>query len=205
MTKYTTVLANLLRHLSRSGFEKAVKDRQTDKGVRTLSTFDFFKQMVYGQLSGCFSVREIENSLVANSSKVYHAGLPRLRRSTFCDAMERRDCHVFEDVFHTVADKAQGIAGRMKKLFKNPLRIIDASVISVCLARYDWAAYRKAKGAVKLHLNLDGDNLMPCDAYLSTGKIHDVKGMAELCDESGVIYVLDRGYVDYKSLYNRVV
>jgi hypothetical protein len=202
MTKYTTVLANLLRHLSRSGFEKAVKDHQADKGVRTLSTFDLFRMMVYGQLSGCFSVREIENSLAANSSKLYHAGLPQLKRSTFCDAMERRDYHVFEDVFHAVVNKAQNIAGSMKKLFKNPLRIIDASIISVCLATYDWASYRKAKGAVKLHLNLDGDNLMPYDAYLSTGKVHDVHGMAELCDESGVIYVLDRGYVDYKSLYN---
>jgi hypothetical protein len=38
---------------------------------------------------------------------------------------------------------------------------------------------------------------MPYDAYLSNGKVHDVHGMAELCDESGVIYVLDRGYVDY--------
>jgi hypothetical protein len=202
MTKSTTVLAGLLRHLSRSDFEKAAKSHQADKGVRTLSTFDFFKQMVYGQLSGCFSVREIENSLRANTSKLYHAGLPQLKRSTFCDAMERRDCHVFEDVFHAVVEKAQGIAGRMKKLFKDPLRIIDASVISLCLARYDWASYRKAKGAVKLHLNLDGDNLMPYDAYLSTGKVHDVKGMAELCGEGGVIYVLDRGYVDYKSLYN---
>jgi hypothetical protein len=202
MTKHATVLASLLRHLSRSDFEKAAKSRQADRGVRTLSTFDFFRQMVYGQLSGCFSVREIENSLLANSSKLYHAGLPQVRRSTFCDAMEKRDGHIFEDVFHTTVDKAQGIAGRMKKLFKNPLRIIDASVISLCLARYDWAKYRRAKGAVKLHLSLDGDNLMPYDAYLSTGKVHDVHGMAELCDESGVIYVLDRGYVDYKSLYN---
>jgi hypothetical protein len=129
------------------------------------------------------SVREIENSLLANSSKLYHAGLPQLKRSTFCDAMEKRDSHVFEDVFHRVVEKAQRIAGKMKKRFKDPLRIIDASVISVCLARYDWAAYRKAKGAVKLHLNLDGDNLMPFDAYLSTGKVHDVHGMADLCDE----------------------
>ena len=135
-------------------------------------------------------------------ASIYHAGLLQLRGSTFCDAMERRDRHVFEDVFHAVVEKAQGIAGKTKKLFKNPLRIIDASVISVCLATYDWAAYRKAKGAVKLHLSLDGDNLMPYDVYLSTGNVHDVKGMAELCDESGVIYVLDRGYVDYKSLYN---
>jgi hypothetical protein len=124
MTKHTAVLAGLLRHLSRSDFGKAVKDQQADKGVRTLSTFDFFKQMVYGQLSWCFSVREIENSLLSNSSKLYHSGLPRLKRSTFCDAMERRDCHVFEDVFHGVEDKAQGIAGKMKKLFKDPLRIM---------------------------------------------------------------------------------
>jgi hypothetical protein len=191
----------VLRHLSRSDFEKAVNKHQADKGVRTLSTFDFFKMIVYGQLSGCFSVREIENSLLANSSKLYHAGLPPLKRSTFCDAMGKRDHQVFEDVFHAVVDKAQMIAGKTKKLFKNPLRIIDASVISLCLAVYDWACYRKAKGAVKLHLNLDGDNLMPYDAYLSTGKVHDVHGMAELCDEGGVIYVLDRGYVDYKSLY----
>jgi hypothetical protein len=115
--------------------------------------------------------------------------------------MEKRDCRVFEEVFHAAADKAQGIAGKMKKLFKSPLRIIDASVISVCLARYDWAKYRKAKGAVKLHLGLDGDNLTPYDACLSAGNVHAVYGMAELCGESGVIYVLDRGYVDYKSLY----
>jgi hypothetical protein len=50
-----------------------------------------------------------------------------------------------------------------------------------------------AKGAMELHLNLDGDNLMPYDAYLPTGKVHDVHGMAELCDKSGVIYVLNRG------------
>jgi hypothetical protein len=58
--------------------------------------------------------------------------------------MEKRDCHVFEDVFHAAVDKAQLLAGSTKKLFKNPLRIIDASVISLCLAAYGWAAYRKA-------------------------------------------------------------
>jgi hypothetical protein len=158
--------------------------------------------MAFGQLSGSFSVREIENALKANGSKLYHAGLPQLKRSTFCDAMEKRDCHVFEAAFHALADKAQRIAGTTKKPFKNPLRIIDASLISLCLATCGWAAYRKAKGAVKLHLSLDGDNLMPYDAYLTTGKVHDVHGMDALCDESGVVYVLDRGHVDYKSLFS---
>jgi hypothetical protein len=112
MTEHTTVLAGLLSYLNRSDFEKAVKKRQADKGARTLSTFDFFRQMVYEQFAECFSVRETGNSLLANSSKLYHAGLPQLKRSTFCDAMEKRNHRVFDDVFHAVVDKTQMIAGR---------------------------------------------------------------------------------------------
>jgi hypothetical protein len=72
----------------------------------------------------------------------------------------------------------------------------------VCLARFNWAKYRKAKGAIKLHLNLDGDTCIPFDAYLTTGKVHDVKMMKNLTQETGAIYAIDRGYVDYKSLYS---
>jgi hypothetical protein len=57
MTKHTTVLADLLRHLSRSDFGKAVQKHQADKGVRNLTTFDLFKMMVYGQLSGCCGLK----------------------------------------------------------------------------------------------------------------------------------------------------
>jgi hypothetical protein len=72
----------------------------------------------------------------------------------------------------------------------------------VCLKRFNWARYRKAKGAVKLHLNLNGDTCVPFDACLSNGKVHDVKMMGNLTWETGVIYALDRGYVDYKSLHS---
>jgi hypothetical protein len=58
----------------------------------------------------------------------------RLKRSTFYDAMEKRDHRVFEDVFHAVADKAWMTAGKTEKQFKNPLCLIDAPVISLCLA-----------------------------------------------------------------------
>jgi transposase len=103
--------------------------------------------------------------------------------------------------FNAMADKAQGIAVAMKKKFSAPLRIIDASIIPVCLSRFDWAKYRKSKGAIKLHLNLDGDNLIPTEAYLTNGKVHESEKMTNLCRESGVIYAMDRGFMDYKSLY----
>jgi hypothetical protein len=158
--------------------------------------------MIYGMISNCFSVREIESSLRVNGNRLYHSGLNQIKRSTFCDALEKKPNGLFENVFTELIDKAQGIAGKRNKKFTNPLRIIDATIISLCLSMFDWAKYRKAKGAVKLHLNLDGDNCIPFDAYLTNGKAHEADRMQNLTLESGVIYVMDRAYIDYKSLYN---
>jgi hypothetical protein len=203
MTKHTTVFGDLLRYFSRSDFESAIKGYKGDFRVRKLSCYLLFKTMIYGLATGCFSVREIIATMKANSKRLYHVGFKEvLKRSTFCDALENRRKEIYQSVFHSAVDKAQGIAGRMKKKFKDPLRIIDASIISLCLKRFDWAKYRKAKGAIKIHMNLDGDNCIPYDTYITDGKVHDVKQVLNLCQEAGVIYVMDRGYVDYKSLYN---
>ncbi|MDR0498098.1 MAG: IS4 family transposase [Treponema sp.] len=203
MTKHTTVFGDLLRHLSRSDFYSATSGHNADFRVRVFSCYDLFKAMIYGQVSGCFSVREIEKSMKANKNRLYHAGLKEpIKRSTFCDALEKRPQEIFKDIFNAMVIKAQVLAGKTKKKFKDPLRIIDASVIPLCLKRFDWAKYRKTKGAVKLHLNLDGDNLIPLDACLSDGKVHEVQRMPNLCQEGGVIYAMDRGFVDYKSLYS---
>jgi hypothetical protein len=202
MTKYTTVFSDLLRPLSRLDFAKIVSGLKADFRVRVLSCYDLFKAMIYGQISGCFSVREIEASMKANRNRLYHTGLKEpIKRSTFCDALEKRPNELFKHVFHTMAGRAQGIAGKARKKFKDPLRIIDASIMSLCIKRFDWAKYRKSKGAVKLHLNLDGDKLIPFDAYLTDGKVHEAQLMPNLCMERGVIYAMDRGFVDYRALY----
>jgi len=201
MIKHTTVFTGMLRHLSRSEFENAVSGYNGDYKIRVFSCWDLFKTMLYALISNCFSVREIEASMRANGNRLYHAGLKQIKRSTFCDALEKRQHDIFKDIFSKLVEKAQTVSGKTKKKFKDPLRIIDATVISLCLKRFDWAKYRKAKGAVKLHLNLDGDCGIPFDAYLTNGKVHEAKKMKDLAREKSVIYVMDRGYVDYKSLY----
>ena len=202
MANHTTVMGNLLSHLERSDFQKAVKDHEGDKRVRTLSTFDVLKTLVYGQVTSAFSVRELESSLAVNSSKLYHCGLKPVKRSTLCDALEKRDHRIFESEFNALAAKARQIAGNTGHRYKNPLKIIDASTIELCLDRFDWAKFRTTKGAVKLHLKLDGDTLYPEQARLTTGAVHEVNEMSSLCRNSGEIYVMDRGYVDYKRLHD---
>ena len=202
MTKSTTVFTNLLRPLSRYDFQSVVDGLKADFKVRIFTCYDLFKTMLYAQIAGCFSVREIETTMKVNKNRLYHSGLKAVKRSTFCDALEKRSYGIFRKIFYDIAEKAQTIGAKAQKKFKDPLRIIDSSIISLCLKRFDWAKYRKAKGAIKLHLNYDGDTLLPLDAYITSGKVHDVHQLVNLSKESGVIYVMDRGYVDYKLLYS---
>ena len=200
MKNSTMVLANLLSHFPRSEFEKAVKKYSGDRRVRTLSTCDLLKGLIYGQTTGAFSVREIESSLAAHSSKLYHCGMKPIKRSTFCDAMETRNHQIFEAGFQALVSKAQMISGNNGRKFKNPLKIIDASTIELCLTRFDWAKFRTAKGAVKLHVALNGDSLFPEQVRLTTGSIHEVNELSNFDFIPGDIAVMDRGYVDYKRL-----
>ena len=202
MSNNTTVLNNLLSHLDRSCFEKAVREHGGDLRIRTMSTFNLLKTLIYGQVTSAFSVREIESSLAINSAKLYHAGLNSVKRSTLCDALKKRDHRIFEKTFMALVDKARLIAGSHGRRFKNPLKIIDASTIELCLSRFDWAKFRTTKGAVKIHLKIDGDYLYPEQVKLTTGAVHEVNEMASLCKNPGDIYVMDRGYVDYKKLYD---
>ena len=202
MTKHTTVFGDLLSHLSTSDFRTAVLKYNGDFRVRNFTCYDLCKAMLYGQACGCYSVRGIETSMRVNQNRLYHAELKQpIKKSTFCDALEKRPQEVFKDVFYAMVGKAQKIAGNKNKKFTIPLRIIDGTIVSVCIERFDWAKYRATKGAVKLHVNLDGDTLIPFDAYLTNGKVHETDMMEKLCQETGVLYDMDRGYVDYKSLY----
>ena len=128
MTKYTTVFGDLLRYLSRYDFDSAISGYKADFRSRVLSCYDLLKAMIYGQLSGCFSVREIEASMKANHNRLYHAGIKQpVKRSTFCDALEKKRHVIFQSAFHAMTEKAQKIAGKTKKNFKDPLRIIDST------------------------------------------------------------------------------
>jgi len=82
--------------------------------------------------------------------------------------------------------------------FKNKLVSLDSTVIDLCLSLYDWAKFRRTKGAVKLHLVLDHDGYLPCFGIVTDGKVHDVKVAHGLQFAPGTVVVDDRGYNDYR-------
>ena len=71
-------------------------------------------------------------------------------------------------------------------------------MIDLCLSMYDWAKFRRTKGAVKLHLVLDHDGYLPCFGIITDGKVADVKAAYQMHFAPDTIVVDDRGYDDYR-------
>jgi hypothetical protein len=94
----------------------------------------------------------------------------------------------------------QGIASPKPFRFKNKLYSLDATVIDLCLEIFDWAKFRRAKGAIKLHLLLDHDGCLPCFGVITEGKTHEIRVARTLDWPKGSIVAIDRGYMDYAFL-----
>jgi hypothetical protein len=145
------------------------------------------------------SPREIEGGLKSCEGKLAHLGIDVPVRSLLSYANSHRPWQLFEKVFYglfeAVAAKAQGTH---KFRFKNKLVSLDSTVIDLCLSMYDWAKYRRTKGAVKLHLVLDHDGYLPCFSLVSDGNVADVKAAWRIAFTPGTIVVDDRGSNDYR-------
>jgi len=100
-------------------------------------------------------------------------------------------------MFYEVLASCRAVAPGKPFRFKNPLYSLDATVIDLCVTMFDWAKYVRTKGAIKLHLLLDHDGYLPAYAYLTEGKVHDIRVARILELPAGSIVAMDRGYHDF--------
>jgi hypothetical protein len=156
--------------------------------------------MLFCHMAGADSLREICGGLATALGKLVHLGLKKAPpRSTLSYANSHRPWELFETVFYDVLGRCRELAStkRRRFRFKNPLRSLDSTTIDLCAEVFDWATFRRTKGAVKLHLQLDHQGCLPCWALVTEGAKHDVKAAQRLSFPTGTIVVLDRGYNDY--------
>jgi hypothetical protein len=156
--------------------------------------------MLFCHIGSAHSLREISGGLATAMGKLVHLGMKGApKRSTLSYANGHRPWQLFEKVFYQVLAEAQATAAGQKRRFRfqNPLRSLDASTIDLCLNIFDWAKFRRTKGAIKLHLLLDHQGCLPCWALITEGKTHDVKPAHRLALEPGTIVAMDRGYNDF--------
>ena len=188
----------MLPLFSRAEFEHAVREHKAERHARGFTCWGQFVAMLFCQLAGAQSLREICGGLAASEGKLRHLGLPDApRRSTLAYANEHRPWQLYQSVFYQLLARCRSVAGPHGFRFKNKLLSLDATPIELCATIFDWAQYRRTKGAVKLHLLLDHQGLLPSYAVVTEGRVHESRIARTLRFEPGTIVVFDRGYNDY--------
>src|SRR6266478_1209016 len=192
------MFSQLLNLLPRTEFQALVKRTHAERHARGFTCWGQLVAMLFCQLGRAHSLREICGGLASCAGKLSHLGIKAPSRSTLAYANEHRPWQLYRAVFHELLARCQPLArGRRKFRFKNKLVSLDSSVIDLCATLFDWAKFRRTKGAVTLHLLLDHDGYLPSVAVITDGKRHDVRVARTLRFDPGTILVMDRGYVDY--------
>jgi len=201
--KVCSIFSQILKLFSRGGFEKAVKQHKAERHARGFTSWGQFMAMLFCQVGRAHSLREICGGLACCEGHLKHLGVPVApKRSTLAYANEHRPWELYQTVFEQTLWKCQELVrsqgGRKKFRFKNKLMSLDGSVIDLSVSMFDWAKFRRTKGAIKLHLLLDHDGYLPSFAVVTEGKTSEIKVARTLRFAPGTILAIDRGYIDYQ-------
>ena len=198
MNRFCNIFSQLLQLFSRIEFQQAVKATKAERHARGFTCWGQFVAMLFCQLGRAHSLREIAGGLRSCEGKLQHLGITAPAHSTLAYANEHRPWELYQRVFSQLYQRcSQQFAGKKKFRFKNKLLSLDSSIIDLSVTLFDWAKFRRTKGAIKLHLLLDHDGYLPSFAWITEGKRSDVKIARGLEFDPGTILVYDRGYNDY--------
>jgi len=203
MPRNSFILGQFLALLPRYEFQRIVNKYNGDYRTKRFKCWDQLACMIFAQIRQERSLRDIDVSLNAHASKLYHTGIQQCPKSTLADANELRDYRIFEDFAKTLMQRARREYANTELAIdvNNAVYALDASVIDLTLLLYPWAKFRKAKGAIKLHTMIDLRGNIPAFLTITDGKVHDVKAAPQVPIEADGIYVVDRGYVDFGWLW----
>jgi len=202
-----TLFAQIMEFVPWKTFGRIVARHHGDAGTRKLSSTELFRILAFSQLTWRESLRDIEVCLAANSPKLFHMGLRSApARSTLSDALNSRDWRIDQALALRLIAHARALYADQHVLddLDSAVYALDSTTIDLCLSLFDWAPFRSTKAAIKLHIRRGGLDLrgaIPSFIHISNGKMHDVRVLDLLPVEAGSIYVMDRGYIDYKRLF----
>jgi len=194
MRHHNSVFHQIQKHVPWSVFEQLVDEHKADRRVRRLTTKSQFLALLFGQLSGAVSLREIEAGLSSQQSRLYHVGGRSVARTTLAEANASRPSAVYSGLFAHIAASA---SRRTRRHIKDAVRILDATRIELSSLRSGWADMVSSHRAIKLHVSYDAQAQTPLAVNVTGQKTNDITPAKAMRIEPGMTYVFDLAYYDF--------
>lgn len=199
------VFAQILQFINKYEFEKCVTRYKGDYRIRELNCWNQFVQLFFGQLTSLNSLRDICTCLKAHKRKLYHLGIKQnVNQSTLSRANEKRDWRIFADFGDYLIKTVRPLYANTpipNVDLENDVFALDSTTISLSIKLFSWAPGKYSRGAIKVHTMLDLRGSIPTFIFITDGKYHDSNILDEIDPLPYAIYLMDKAYIDFASLY----
>jgi len=199
------VFSQLVSLIPKYEFDKCVERYDGNNHTKDFKCWSQYLCMLFGQLTYRESISDIINCLKAHKSKVYHLGIKKLVVvSSLTRANENRNWKIYQDFAYHLIKLVKPLYTNDNDFtleLDNTVYALDSSTIDLCLSAFNWAKFRKNKGAVKMHTLLDLRGNIPVFIEITDGKVHDVNILDLIIFEAGAFYIMDKAYIDFERLF----
>lgn len=196
-----TRFAEILKGLPRSVFDKHVRRLDADKHCKGFRAWDQLIALMYAQISGATSLREVETGFNSQKRHHYHLGTRAVRRSTLADANHKRPAALFESLCQHLMEKA---GRRFRQDVGDFLYLLDSTPIPLKGLGYDsWTKdnHSHRTQGLKVHVLMTPDTCTPLESIITAPNVNDIEVGRQIPVEKGQTYVFDKGYCDYNWWY----
>lgn len=194
MRHQNIVFHEVLKQIPWALFDRVVEQHEPDRDPRALAAKPHLIAMLFAQLSGSRSLRDIEASLRSHAGKFYHLGGCTVSKSALSTANASRRCGVFADLLSTLMAQLQ--SGYRRKI-KDCVRLIDSTSVRLSYLSSNWAVFSAGVCGAKAHIVYDPDADQPLYLMVTPSNVNDITAAKQMPIEPGATYVFDLGYYDY--------
>lgn len=200
-----TLFSQIINKLNKNIFRRIINKHLSDKHSKGINSWTHLVSMLFCQFSKSNSLREISNGLKSATGNLNHMGIQKAPcKSSLSYINANRTWEIFQEYFYAQYEEFKAKAEFAKTKFRirtKKILLLDSSLISLCLSVFDWAKYRRSKGAIKLHTLLDYDSCLPVYVHMTDGKKSDSVIAKEIPLPKDSLVVADRAYIDFDTLY----
>jgi putative transposase len=187
----------LMKGLPRGVVDRLVDAHGSDKHSKGFTSWDHLIAMVYAQLAGVSSLRELTTGFNAQMASHYHLGVSAIKRSTLADANSKRSDHLFADI----AQHLMGMAHRqLRRETEEFVYLLDATSLTLKGRGLDeWTLKNRTRDCqgLKVHVEYAQHEQIPTRCRITAPTVNDISEAQRWPIESQAKYVFDKGYYDY--------
>lgn len=166
------IFSQFIDFVPRYQFDKLVTKYKGDRHSRELNSYNHLLHLLFGQISGCDSLRDICMCLTTHHNILYHLGICKtVTHSSLSRAYENRNYHIYEELGKYLIEQVRPLYSETKLSevsVDNVLYALDSTTIPTSITLATWALGKYSKGAVKMRTLLDLRGSIPASIHITT-------------------------------------